>query len=86
MERMGFLDIAAIHIASALLETHRDLTPGEMAEKAYDLAWALADERARRELEDDETPRPRVPLAEATRWQPPARRPQESGSRTEGHP
>jgi hypothetical protein len=87
MERLGFRDVAAIHMAAALTGTRLDLTPRELAEKAFDLATALADERARRELDEDGPRPPRAPPPEAaSRWQPPARRPRETGSRADGHP
>jgi hypothetical protein len=46
---LSFRDLAAIQIAAAMTGVARGLSPRETAEVAFDLAFALEEERARRD-------------------------------------
>jgi hypothetical protein len=55
---LSFRDLAAIQIAAAVKSTSRELSPRETAEVAFELALALDEERARRQLRDREPEAP----------------------------
>ncbi len=60
MEPVTFRDLAAIHVASALLRAHPQLTHHEVAETAFEVAASLEEQRKRwRDLDADH---PELPM------------------------